>query len=87
MTGKPMKKKETTSEKVELTLVYDRGTRQHHILNDTAGRIWELSDGSHTIDDMVKQMSGEFRASEDTLRKDVMRTVEDLSKLGIIIVE
>ncbi len=87
MTGKPMKKKETTSEKVELTLVYDRRTNQHHILNDTAGRIWELSDGSHTVDDIVREMSGEFRASEDALRKDVMRTVEDLSKLGIIIME
>ena len=88
MNGKnPMRKKGVASERVEQTLIYNPRTKEHHILNETAGRIWELSDGRHTVEEITEMLCKEFDAPVNEAKKDVLHTLETLSKAGVIVME
>jgi hypothetical protein len=85
---KPVRNKNTISRKIEdETLVLDLHTKQYHILNETAGKIWELSDGTHTVEDIAEEICKEFEASVDIVKEDVLHTLEGLSKVGVINLE
>ncbi|KYK35899.1 MAG: hypothetical protein AYK19_01455 [Theionarchaea archaeon DG-70-1] len=85
---KPVKNKNTISRKIEdETLVLDLQTKQYHILNETAGKIWELSDGEHTVAEIAEEICKEFDASVDVVKEDVLHTLEGLSKVGVIVME
>ena len=85
---KPVKNKNTISRKIEdETLVLDLQTKQYHILNETAGKIWELSDGEHTVVEIAEEICKEFDASVDVVKEDVLHTLEGLSKVGVIVME
>jgi hypothetical protein len=85
---KPLKNKNTISRQIENeTLVLDLRTKQYHILNETAGKIWELSDGEHTVKDIAEEICKEFDASVDVVKEDVLHTLEGLSKVGVITLE
>jgi len=85
---KPVKNKNTISRKIEdETLVLDLQTKQYHILNETAGKIWELSDGEHTVAEIAEEICKEFDASVDVVKEDVLHTLEGLSKVGVIVMK
>jgi hypothetical protein len=57
-----------------------------YTLNDTGKDIWDRLDGTRTLEQIVKEMSAEFEASEDVLRTDVLGLVEELLKRKILVV-
>ena len=82
---KPMKNKNTISRKIENeTLVLDLHTKQYHILNETAGKIWDLSDGEHSVEEIAEEICKEYDASVDAVKDDVLKTIEGLNKVGVI---
>jgi hypothetical protein len=85
---KPIKTKNAISRKIEdETLVLNLQTKQYHILNETAGMIWELADGDHTIEDISQAICEEFEATVDVVTDDVIHTLEGLQKLGVVTLE
>jgi hypothetical protein len=68
----------------EETLVVDPKTREVHLLNATASRVWELLARPHTIRDLVGSLGREFDAPEETLRADVTALVSELAGKGLI---
>jgi hypothetical protein len=58
-----------------------------YTLNDTGKDIWDRMDGTRTIEQIVKELSSDFDASEDTLRTDVLGLVDELLKRKILVVE
>ncbi|KYK35898.1 MAG: PqqD family protein [Theionarchaea archaeon] len=84
---KPMRNKSVASEKVEQILIYNPRTKKHHILNETAGKIWELSDGRHTVEEITEVLCREFDAPVNEAKKDVLHTLETLSEAGAIIMK
>ncbi len=68
----------------EETLVVDPKTREVHLLNPTATRIWELLEAPRTIDELLGTLGREFDATEDTLRGDVALLLEELGAKGLI---
>jgi hypothetical protein len=85
---KPVKTKNAISRKIEdETLVLNLQTKQYHILNETAGMIWELADGDHTIEEIARHICEEFEASLDVVKEDVLHTLEGLHKLGVVTLE
>jgi len=68
----------------EETLVVDPKTREVHLLNATASRVWELLATPQTIADLVGSLEREFDAPPDTLRADVMALLNELSGKGLI---
>jgi hypothetical protein len=64
-------------------LVYPDG-RRLLALNDTASALWELCDGSHTVDEMVAAIVELFHADADGVRHDVDRTIGRLHEAGAV---
>jgi len=68
----------------EETLVVDPKTREVHLLNATASRVWDLLAKPQTIGELVGELGREFEAPEDTLRADVTALLRDLAGKGLI---
>jgi len=66
------------------TLVVDPKTREVHLLNATASRVWELLATPQTLGDLVGSLGREFDAPAETLRADVTALLHELSGKGLI---
>jgi hypothetical protein len=66
------------------TLVVDPKTREVHLLNATASRVWELLATPQTLGDLVGSLGREFDVPAETLRADVTALLHELSGKGLI---
>jgi hypothetical protein len=53
-------------------------------LNDVAGRIWQLADGTRTVGEIAEVLDREFSDVGSALREDTLRFVERLAARGLI---
>ena len=51
---------------------------EYYSLNDVGARVWELSDGSHSLEQIINTLIEEHDAPGDVIRADVTELVEDL---------
>src|SRR5262245_33321722 len=52
--------------------------------NEVGGRIWEMSDGASSIDQMVAAIVAAYRVSAEAAREDVQVFVRELLALGAL---
>ncbi len=85
-TQKPTQTPEVFRQELDSEIVlYDSNTRKVHILNQTAERIWELCDGTHTVSDIAADLRTTFAAPPTApIENDVANTVEDLTSKGLL---
>jgi hypothetical protein len=69
----------------EDTIVVDPATRAVHLLNETAGRVWELLDAPRSIDELVAALTGEYDAPEGEVREAVEALVGELAAKGVLV--
>ena len=48
------------------------------VLNDVGSRIWELADGTRTVDEITQIIYDEYEVDRDQAKKDVIEFVEEL---------
>lgn len=66
--------------------VYDDRKRLQHHLNSTARRIWELCDGTHSVDEIVAEIRRLFPGEpEERVRADVERTLELMRERELLV--
>jgi Coenzyme PQQ synthesis protein D (PqqD) len=68
----------------EEALVVDPRTRQVHLLNATATRIWDLLETPHTAGEVVAVLTEEFDAPPEVLTMDVEVLLRELAAKGLI---
>lgn len=56
-----------------------------NVLNEVGSRIFELADGTHTINEMVQIISQEYDASPHQIEGDVLEFVHTLVKQQILV--
>ena len=67
------------------TLLYDAQAEAIHLLNPTALLIWNLCDGSHSLQDMKEELMAAFSlAAEHDVLADVQRTVDTLARSNLL---
>jgi PqqD family protein of HPr-rel-A system len=69
----------------EETIVVDPRTREVHLLNDTAGRVWELLASSFTLDALTETLAEEYDATPEALRAGVEELLEGLRDKGLLV--
>jgi hypothetical protein len=69
----------------EDAIVINPETREVHLLNGTAARIWELLETPLSIDDLVGALGREFDADPAALRREVETFVSDLGDKGLLV--
>ncbi len=58
-----------------------------NVLNEVGTRIWELADGSRSLDLIIHDIQEEFDAAPEVIRKDVCYFVEELNRKKMITLE
>lgn len=53
------------------------------VLNDTAARLLELSDGTRTIADCAGMIEADFEADHEAIVRDLLQFAEDLVAAGV----
>jgi len=56
-------------------------------LNSVGARIWQLSDGQRSVDEIVQCLAAEFDADENTIRHDAADFLRELRQRGLISLE
>jgi len=69
----------------EETIVVDPRSREVHLLNETAARIWELLETSSSVDEIVEVLADEYEgAPPEDLRREVEAFLGDLGSKGLL---
>lgn len=76
-----------TSEVLDELVAYSPATSQAVSLNASARAIWELCDGTRTVDDICDELSEAAGMPADALRADVTTTVDRFNELGLLSVD
>jgi hypothetical protein len=66
-------------------LILDRAAERVHQLNATAAYIWDRCNGASSIEDVAARFAGDFGIETGVARADVLKTVADLQKLGLLV--
>jgi PqqD family protein of HPr-rel-A system len=69
----------------EETIVVDPRTREVHLLNDTAARVWELLESSSTLEDLTATLAEEYDATPDAVRAGVEELLGGLRDKGLLV--
>ena len=86
LTGHPIRSPKTAFRIIDgeaVVVVPEEG--MVNIFNKVASRIWEILDGTLSLNDIAAVISSEFDATYETAYKDIEEFVEDLSKKGMVI--
>lgn len=65
-------------------LVVDPRTREVHLLNATATRIWDLLEDALTADQVLAALTEEFDATPESMRADVTAMLVELGAKGLV---
>jgi PqqD family protein of HPr-rel-A system len=68
----------------EETIVVDPRTREVHLFNETAARIWELLASPCTLEQLTAALADEYEAPGDELRAAVEETLATLRDKGLL---
>jgi hypothetical protein len=66
-------------------IILDQSAGTVHHLNSTAGHIWSTSDGAHSAADIAARMAAYFGADPETVIRDVVATLADFQRLGLLV--
>ena len=58
-----------------------------NVLNPVGTRVWELSDGSHTIQQIVEEIADEFEVNLEQAREDVVEFLETLVQNKMVVLD
>jgi coenzyme PQQ synthesis protein D (PqqD) len=53
-------------------------------LNEVGRRIWELADGTRSIDQIIEAVTAEYRVPGDAARADALRFIQEMTSIGAI---
>lgn len=57
---------------------------QAYEIDEVGFRIWELSDGNHSIEDIAHVIAEEYNIDYDQVAADCQEFIADLSRMGLI---
>ena len=69
----------------EETIVVNPRSREVHLLNETAGRIWELLAAPRSLDELAATLADEYDASADELRSEITDCLASLSGNKLVV--
>ena len=64
--------------------IYDPGSERVVVLNQTASDVWRLTDGQHTINEIVELLARAYQVDVHSISDDVGQAVEGFGDAGLI---
>jgi hypothetical protein len=69
----------------EETIVVDPRTREVHLLNDTAARVWELRASSSTLEGLTETLAEEYDATPEAVRAGIEELLAGFRDKGLLV--
>jgi predicted transcriptional regulator len=73
-----------STELVDELVIYDPITYKVASLNGSARAIWQLCDGTRTVDQICEELGQRYSISPGTVRKEIAANVAFLLQLGML---
>jgi hypothetical protein len=73
-----------TSEVLDELVAYAPSSSQAFSMNASARAIWELCDGTRSIEDLCQELAEAAGARPEDLRADVQSAVDHMGELGLL---
>ena len=71
----------------DVVFVMNPDTSELHSFKGIGGRIWELSDGSHTVQAITGVIVDEYEVERETAERDVLEFLQELQAKDLIRLE
>jgi len=86
---KPLRKEGILSRQLgDETVLYDSENGDVHIINTTAEFVWNLCDGSHSLDEIEQRIRETSEVPEEaTVREDLENIIQSFNDLGVLVQE
>jgi hypothetical protein len=68
----------------ESVVLLDPRSGSYYSLDGVGARIWELSDGDHTVADITAALDAEYDAPAAAIESDALDLLRDLSAEGLV---
>ena len=82
---RPLRRAGTSAVELDDNLaLYDDVGQLLIVLKRTAAAVWDLCDGSASVDDMARWLSKAHDAEPEVVGEDVRQTVRKLAELGLV---
>ena len=65
-------------------VIFQQLSKQYIVLNSTARRIFELSDGRRSAKQIAEHLCKEFEGLPENVEQEVLQTIEGLRELGVL---
>jgi hypothetical protein len=66
-------------------LLFNIEDGNYYSLNEIGSRIWELCDGTHSVQQLVAVLAAEYDATHEDLEKDVAELLQNLQSGKLIV--
>ncbi len=88
LTSNPRQKENVMAQEVlEEMVLYDAETEIGYSLNSSARLIWDLCDGTRSVERICKELAEPLEVSPDLLHGDVSFLIGELAKLGLLVLD
>ena len=64
--------------------LFDLSQGEYYSLNDVGQRVWQLCDGSRSVNDLVSVICQEFEAPTEAIETDLLELLADLMAAGLL---
>ena len=66
------------------TVLYDEATQGTHLLNPTAGLLWQCFEGDVSLDELAAEVAEAYGIDPAAAADDVLTTARSLGELGVL---
>ncbi|MGH2935185.1 MAG: PqqD family protein [Gaiellaceae bacterium] len=67
-----------------VTVLLNTSAGSYFTLDEVGGRIWELCDGTTTVDSIAVQLTSEYEAERAQIEADILELLAELSSEGLV---
>jgi len=86
--SRPRRRERVLTQTAAGTLVLlDLDGGQYYSLDEVSARVWELCDGEHGVEGIVKAIGAEYDAPAETIYEDVLAFLEEMLDEKLLVVE
>ncbi len=65
-------------------VLYNEGRKMAYPVSSTGARIWEICDGTRSVEAIVAELAGSYEADGDVIERDVRAFLQQLEEMELL---
>ncbi len=81
----PVRKPRVTLQRVgREVILHDQQLGKTHVINSSAGRVWEFCDGATSLDGIIARFAQSYNLAPETVQADVIAVLQRFAELQLL---